>query len=155
MDVGIPTVAASTVWSLNGTAALVATRLGTTLRYILQQHSMWHMAQVPGSAYYCLQPHTLFCCCRAVSGRSLTTSSMLLRVCEDIDEDDIRVGQQTSSRGRTGLQARAAIWCMTSSLSIPLLAAYLCVGQAARARKCARRCIMPNKAVKITRKQGT
>ena len=55
VDVGIPTVAASTVWSLNGTAALVATRLGTTLRYILQQHSMWHMAQVHSVA--CRKPY--------------------------------------------------------------------------------------------------
>ena len=41
----MPPVAASAYWSLNSAAAMVATRLGTTLRYILQQHSMWHMAQ--------------------------------------------------------------------------------------------------------------
>ncbi len=46
VEVAVPPMAASAVWSLNSTAALVATRLGTTLRYILQQHSMWHMAQV-------------------------------------------------------------------------------------------------------------
>ena len=41
----MPPVAASAYWSLNSAAAMVATQLGTTLRYILQQHSMWHMAQ--------------------------------------------------------------------------------------------------------------
>jgi hypothetical protein len=46
LEVAVPPVAASAYWSLNGAAAMVATRLGTTLRYILQQHSMWHMAQV-------------------------------------------------------------------------------------------------------------
>lgn len=45
LEVAVPPVAASAYWSLNSAAAMVATRLGTTLRYILQQHSMWHMAQ--------------------------------------------------------------------------------------------------------------
>lgn len=45
LEVAVPPVAASAYWSLHSAAAMVATRLGTTLRYILQQHSMWHMAQ--------------------------------------------------------------------------------------------------------------
>lgn len=46
LEVAVPPMAASAYWSLHSAAAMVATRLGTTLRYILQQHSMWHMAQV-------------------------------------------------------------------------------------------------------------
>ncbi len=45
MEVVVPPVAASAYWGLQSAGAFVATRLGTTLRHILQQHSMWHMAQ--------------------------------------------------------------------------------------------------------------
>ena len=46
LEMAAPPVAASAYWTLQSAAALVATQLGTTLRYIMQQHSMWHMAQV-------------------------------------------------------------------------------------------------------------
>ncbi|KAK9843785.1 hypothetical protein WJX81_006264 [Elliptochloris bilobata] len=45
VEVAVPPVAASAYWGLQSAAAFVAARLGTTLRHILQQHSMWHMAQ--------------------------------------------------------------------------------------------------------------
>lgn len=40
-------------WTLHSASAYVAAKLGTNLRYILQQHSQWHMAQV-GPAFLCL-----------------------------------------------------------------------------------------------------
>ena len=46
LEMAAPPVAASAFWTLQSAAAMVATQLGTTLRYIMQQHSMWHMAQV-------------------------------------------------------------------------------------------------------------
>ena len=46
LEMAVPPVAASAYWTLQSAAAMVATQLGTTLRYIMQQHSMWHMAQV-------------------------------------------------------------------------------------------------------------
>lgn len=46
LEATVPQVAASAYWTLQSAAAMVATQLGTTLRYIMQQHSMWHMAQV-------------------------------------------------------------------------------------------------------------
>ncbi len=46
LEAAVPQVAASAYWTLQSAAAMVATQLGTTLRYIMQQHSMWHMAQV-------------------------------------------------------------------------------------------------------------
>ena len=48
-EIAVPPVAASAYWTLQSAAAMVATQLGTTLRYIMQQHSMWHMVQVGGS----------------------------------------------------------------------------------------------------------
>lgn len=38
-------LATSAFWTLKSAAAFVAARLGTTVRFILQQHSMWHMTQ--------------------------------------------------------------------------------------------------------------
>ncbi|KAK9807907.1 hypothetical protein WJX73_000144 [Symbiochloris irregularis] len=38
-------LATSAFWTLKSAAAFVAARLGTTVRHVLQQHSMWHMAQ--------------------------------------------------------------------------------------------------------------
>lgn len=40
-------------WTLHSASAYVAAKLGTNLRYILQQHSQWHMAHV-GSASFCM-----------------------------------------------------------------------------------------------------
>lgn len=53
LEMAVPPVAASAYWTLQSAAAMVATQLGTTLRYIMQQHSMWHMAQVkqPSNAH--------------------------------------------------------------------------------------------------------
>ena len=52
----MPPVAASAYWGLQSAAAFVAARLGTTLRHILQQHSMWHMAQArPRLQLWCME----------------------------------------------------------------------------------------------------
>lgn len=47
MEVAVQPVALATsaFWTLKSAAAFVAARLGTTVRFILQQHSMWHMTQ--------------------------------------------------------------------------------------------------------------
>jgi len=50
VEVAVPPVAASAYWGLQSAATFVAARLGTTLRHILQQHSMWHMAQARARA---------------------------------------------------------------------------------------------------------
>lgn len=53
LEMAVPPVAASAYWTLQSAAAMVATQLGTTLRYIMQQHSMWHMAQVGITVHLC------------------------------------------------------------------------------------------------------
>ena len=53
LEMAVPPVAASAYWTLQSAAAMVATQLGTTLRYIMQQHSMWHMAQVASCLTTC------------------------------------------------------------------------------------------------------
>lgn len=59
LEMAVPPVAASAYWTLQSAAAMVATQLGTTLRYIMQQHSMWHMAQVGSIATPCATPDIL------------------------------------------------------------------------------------------------
>ena len=65
LEMAVPPVAASAYWTLQSAAAMVATQLGTTLRYIMQQHSMWHMAQV--GTLKCPVPSQIFCTCLVLS----------------------------------------------------------------------------------------